>query len=180
MSNQRGFTLTEMLLVIVLVGVAGSVVVDLFIGQNRIYKLETAELNITNDARTALDDIDNYVRPATRVLADYDTYTTDAETLVLQIQSVNGANQLVAAAFDHVVFYLDGTNLYREVFPHASSARVATVKKLASNVTGLVFSYNNANFTLVTEVTTDLTLEEEAGMHNKSITISSESTLRNH
>ncbi len=180
MRSQKGFTLIEMLLVIVLVVIASGVIVNLFIGQNRLSRLEMAELNITNDARTTLDDVDNYVRSATRVVADHNGYNTGADTLVLQIQSVNASNQLVGAAFDHVVFYLDGTNLYREVFPHASSVRVATVKKLANNVNGLAFTYDNPNFLLAREITTDLTLEEDAGMTNKSITVSSKSTLRNY
>src|SRR3989344_1119425 len=85
MMKSRGFTLVEIVIVISIVVVCGVVIADLFIGQNRLYKVETAELNVTSDARVALDDIDNYVRQANRVLDNSGAYITGAQVLVLQI-----------------------------------------------------------------------------------------------
>jgi prepilin-type N-terminal cleavage/methylation domain-containing protein len=180
MTRQKGFTLIEMVLVIVLVAICGWVAVDMFIGQNRIYKVQTAELNVTSDARGALDDVDNHVRAANRVLDDYTTYSSGPTELVLQIISVDASNEIIPATFDNVVFYLDGTNFFREVFPNALSSRAAGTKKLASNVNSLLFTYNDISFPLVTAVTTDMTIQEDAGIQTRSITISSKSTLRNY
>jgi len=176
---QKGFTLVEVLVAVVLVLICGGIVAQLFIGHNRLYRVETAELNITNDARVALDDIDNYVLQANRVLASYSTFTSDAQTLILQIQSVNAANALIAG-YDNVVFYLDNGSLYREVFPNGLSARPAGIKKLASNVNDLEFTYNNASFPLVTSVATDISLQEDAGVQTRAITVSSQALLRNY
>jgi len=155
-------------------------VTNLFIGQNRIYKVETAELNITGDSRTSLDDIDNFVRQTTRVLASYSTYVGGPQVLILQIQAINSSNQLLPGVYDYVVYYLSGTNLLRQIFPNVASARPAIIKKLASNVNSLNFTYDNVNFTLVRTVTTDITLQENSGVQNRAITISSKSTLRNY
>ena len=178
MKNQ-GFTIIEMVVVIGLVIITGGVVASLFIGQNRIYQSETAELNITGDARSALDDIDNYVRSATRTMSSYSTYTASSQVLILKIQSINGSNQLAPGLYDYVVYYLSSGSLMRQVFPDAGSSRPATTKKLASNVNSLAFTYNNGDYSLVTEVTTDLTLQQN-GQQVRSFTLSSKSTLRDY
>ncbi len=178
--SNAGFTLIEIVLVIFLVAICGWVASDLFINQNRLYQTQTAELNITGDARMALDDIDNYVRLGNRVIDSYSSYTTGSQVLVLRIQAVNASNQLVPASFDTIVYYLSGGGLYRQIFPDGLSARDATTKKLAGNVNSLSFTYNNASNALVTEVTTNITLQEDAGIQNRTITISSKSTLRNY
>ncbi len=175
---QKGFTLIELIIVVALFSVISIVLTSLFIGHNRIYRTQTAELDVTGDARTALDDIDSYVRQANRALATYSTYTATGQVLILQIQSVNSSNQLVAGKFDHVVYYLSGNGLFRRVFPDASSVRAGGIKKLANNVNGLTFTPNNANYALVTEVTTDITVQENAGVQNRAITASSKASLR--
>ena len=178
--RQRAFSLIEIVIVIAIVGVCGLVIADLFIGHNRLYKTETAELNITGDARESLDDVDNFVRLANRTLSSYSTYTAGPQVLILQIQSINASNQLIAGTYDNVVYYMVGSNFFRQIFPDAASSRIATTKKLGSNVNSLVFTYNNVNYTLVTQVTTDLTVQENAGLQSRAITLSSKSKLRNY
>jgi prepilin-type N-terminal cleavage/methylation domain-containing protein len=178
--RRQGFTLIEIVIVIALVSVAGMILTEVFIGQNRLYRTETAELNITNDARASLDDLDNYLRQTTRTLSSYSTYSAGPQVLILQIQSVNASNQLIPGAYDNVVYYLSGTDFYRQVFPNAASNRAAQTKRLASNVAGLNFTYNNADYSLVTQVTTDITIQENAGIQTRAITLSSQAILRNY
>ncbi len=178
--KNRGFSLVEAIIVVLLVLVCVTVIVNLFIGQNRIYKTETAELNITNDARMSLDDIDNYVRQANRTLSSYSTYTAGPQVLILQIQSVNSSDNLIIGTYDYVIYYLTGTTLYRQVFPNAASVRAAVTKKLAGGVNGLSFTYNTADFANVTEVTTNITIQESAQFQTRSITASSKAILRNY
>jgi prepilin-type N-terminal cleavage/methylation domain-containing protein len=179
-NKQAGFTLIELVIVIALVGIASFILVDMFIGQNKLYRTQTAELNITNDARMSLDEIDSYVRQAIRTLSSYSGYNSGPQTLVLQIQSVNSSNQLIAGTYDHVVFYMSGSNLMRQVFPDSASSRQSGLKRLASNVAGFTFTYDNADFALVTQITTDITIQESAGYQDRTITISSKSKLRNY
>ncbi|OGE88904.1 MAG: hypothetical protein A3J07_04425 [Candidatus Doudnabacteria bacterium RIFCSPLOWO2_02_FULL_49_13] len=178
--TKRGFTLIETIIVIALVAVAGVILSDLFIGQNRLYRSETAELNVTADARAALDDVDNYLRQANRAVASHSTYSAGPQILILQIQSVDGSGRLVAGTFDYAVYYLSASDLWRQVFPDAASSRPAAAKKLANHINGLVFTYNNPDYSLVTEVQTDLTIQESAGAQTRSITASSKAKLRNY
>jgi prepilin-type N-terminal cleavage/methylation domain-containing protein len=179
-NQQRGFTLVEILVSVVLILICALIVSTMFIGQNRIFRTESAELNVTSDARSAIDDIDNYTRQATRTLSSYSTYTAGSQVLILQLRSVGASNQLLIGSYDTVVYYLDGSNLYRRIYPDASSSRAAVIKRLASSVNSLSFTYNSATFPQVTEVTTSITTQEDAGIQTRSITVSTITTLRNY
>lgn len=158
----------------------GMVMVSMFLSQTRLYKTETANFNITSQSMAALDDIDNWVRTANQTLVSYEGYNSGSQVLILQVQSVNISNQLIAGTFDYVVFYLSGTDLLRQVVPNVASVRVAGLKKLASNVSGLIFTYNNIDFAQVTQIDTSLTLTESAGFQNRTITQNSSAIMRNH
>ena len=177
-NNSHGFSLMELVVVIGIFAVCSVILTALFIGQNRMYETETAELNITSDARTVFDDVDNYVRQSIRVISSYSSYTTGPQVLILQVQSVNASNQLVAGTYDYIVYYLTGTNFNRTIFPDPASSRPAVTKQLASRINSLAFTYNNADYSLVTAVTTDLTAQQDVGFQTRSITLSSKSKIR--
>jgi prepilin-type N-terminal cleavage/methylation domain-containing protein len=180
MTNKKGFTLIEVVLVIVLFTMLSLAVMDMYSGQNKIFNFQSSELIITNDARMALDEIDNYVRGSNRVLAAYDTYTTGASTLILQMHSLDATGIMIPGTFDTVLFYMDGSKLMRKLIPDASSSRQASEKMLADNVTSLTFTYNNADISLVTEVSEEIALSHSSATATRSITVSSKAILRNY
>ncbi len=180
--KQKGFTLVELI-----VSVSLFLIVSLFLGylvtyQFLIYNTQITELNITHDARTALDDIDDYVRQSNRVVANYDSYTTGSQILVLQIKSIDSSNQLIGATYDNVVFYSSGSDLFRQVFPNSHSSRLAVTKKLATNVdtNNFSFSYDNLDYFLVKQITTSMAIKQNVGNKIKSITLYSQTKLRNY
>ena len=179
LKKSRGFTLIELVVVIALVVGVSLVLVNLFIGQNRIYKTQTSELNVTNGARAALDEIDAQVRAANQVVASYSTYNSGPQTLILQTPSVDAQNKIISATFDNVVFYLSNGDLMRLIAAHPSSSRAGGTKKMAGSVTSLNFTYDNGNFALVKQVSTDLTVAESAGSQTRSVSASSKAKLRN-
>ncbi len=174
-----GFTLIEALIVILIFGIGMIVLSNMFLSQNRLYRSQNAELNITSSVRTALDDLDNYIRQANHTLASYSSYTASAQTLILKIQSVNSSKTLIPSTYDYVVYSLSGGKLTRQIIADAGSTRVSGSKLLASNVTTLAFTYNNANYALVTEVSTNLTCSESTGIQTRSFNANSKSKLRN-
>lgn len=169
----------EMIIVVALFAILSIVIVNLFIGQNRLYRTQTSELKLNSSARASLDDIDAATRSATRAVASYSTFTAGAQVLVLEIQSVNAQDQLIPSSNDYVVYYLNNANLYRETLPDALSARSPGTKKLAENVGDLAFTLDSPDYDLVTEVATDLTISEDLGLQTKSLTLSSKSRIRN-
>ncbi|MBX4187758.1 MAG: prepilin-type N-terminal cleavage/methylation domain-containing protein [Candidatus Doudnabacteria bacterium] len=174
-----GFTLIEMIFVMALFSFMMLALTQFFLGSSRIYSSQNAELDVNMSARSALDDIDAYVRQATQVTDSYTIYATGATTLILQVQSINGANQLISGSYDHVVIYLVGSTLYREIFPDAGSSRQDGARVIGSNISTLNFTYDNASLPLVTTVTTDLTVTKDLNRDVQEIIISSKSRLRN-
>lgn len=180
MRKNLGFTLIEAIICIALVAAGSLVLSAMFLSQTKLYGSQTSELDVTNSVRTALDDIDNYVRQSYRVVSSYSTYSAGSQVLILQIQSVNSSNQLIAGTYDYVVYYLDSGNIYRQVFADASSSRASLTKLVASNVTALTFTYNNASFPSVSEVATSITAAEAGGHQTRSVTTDSKARLRDY
>ncbi len=178
--KQTGFTLIEVIVVVAISAICFGVLVDLFIGHNRLYKSTTAEINVTSDGRIATEDVSSYIRQASRTLPSYSSYTAGPQVLILQVQSINSSDQLIAGTYDHVVFYLSGSDLLRQVFPNAASARPAQTKRIAASVNSMAFTYNNADYSLVTNVAIDITLQETAGAQTRSNTVSAKARLRNY
>ena len=148
-----------------------------------VYNNQISELNVGGDARSALDDIDNYVRSAYRIVLYYTSYSTDGDTLILQIPSIDSSNRVIEGAYDTVVFSLSGSSLIREIFPDSSSSRVSSTKTLTGNsdVDALLFSYSNMNnYSLANQITTSITVRQGDGNYERSLTISSKSSLRNY
>ncbi|MBX4204984.1 MAG: prepilin-type N-terminal cleavage/methylation domain-containing protein [Candidatus Doudnabacteria bacterium] len=176
----RGFTLVETLVVLFIFSLGIVIIFDMFLAQNRLYRTQTAQLNITSSVRFALDDIDNYGRQAHRTLASYSTYTAGPQTLILEIGSVNSSGRLISGTYDHVVYYLTSGSLTRVVIPDASSTRPSSTRVVAVNVTALTFTYNNADYTSVTQVDTSLTCAESASIQTRTYTGSSKTKLRSY
>ena len=180
--NSHGFSIIELLVVLPLLIILSFFLAYLVSSQYWSYNNQSIELNITNDARQALDDTDNYVRQAYRVATSYSTYNTGAQTLVLQLQSIDSSSQIIAGNYDYVVYYLSGTDFYRQVFADASSSRASITRRLASNIdtANFSFTYDNASYSLVKQVTTNMALKQNMGGQIRSIAVSSEAKLRNY
>lgn len=180
--RNKGFTLVEVLVVsailLLIVGFLGYLSIKHF----WIYNSQVSELDIEHGARTTLDDIDNHVRGAYRVASSYSGYTSGSQTLVLQLPSVDSSNQIISGTYDYVVFYLSSGSLVRQVFPDPSSSRIAAAKTLTDGVDGdtFSFSYDNADYSLVKQVTTTITITKGNPNQKRSITLSSKSSLRNY
>lgn len=178
--KRSGFTLIEMLIVVALLGVLSLVIIDLLIGQYRLYHIEFSELIVQSETRATLDGIDNDVRSATQVLETFDVYTTGSDCLILAVQSLNSAGQLIPGTFDYVIVRRNGNALIRELIPDSASVRPTQTKQLAANVTNLVFTYNSPNVPEISEVLTQITVVDANQYQTRSLTASSKARLRNH
>jgi|SRR3989344_299672 len=180
--KNKGFTLIEVavvsIILLMVIGFLGFLSVKHF----WIYNSQINELSAENDVRLSLDDVDNYVRQSYRVASSHDMYSTGAQILVLQIPSIDSSNQIIDSTYDYAAFYLQGDKLIRQIFADSSSSRTDLTRILASGVdsSNFSFTYDNADYSLVKEVTTSITVTQGFSNYQRSVTVSSKSYLRNY
>lgn len=181
-ANNKGVTIVELLVVLPILVVSAFFLVYLFSSQYTVYNTQTAEFAITSHARVTLDEIDIYVRQARRVVASHLTHVTDSQTLALQLQSIDASSQILVGTYDYAVFYISDGKLMEQIYVGAGSSRIATTKTLAENVdmANFSFAYNNPDYSLVTEVQTNIALAQNIGTQARSVAVSSKAKLRNY
>lgn len=118
-SNQRGFTLIEMIMVIVLISIIAGIAAMIILEGAKSYQKEVSFSDIHNQGRLAIERMAREIRlirsaTATDMTTSYPTATS------LQFNDVNGAN---------IQFNLVGSTLSR------------SGNTLANNVQSLTFSY---------------------------------------
>jgi len=182
---QKGFTLIEILISLSIIIALTFFLAYLVFYQYWLYNTQNAEIDIINNARLALNTIDDYVRQSNEVLSSYSTYQTNSQTVILQLNSIDASSQIISGSYDTVVCYLSGTDLLIQLFPDQNSSRVAFTKKLATNidVNNFSFAYDDPNYSSAEQVTTNLAISvfvPSFEQQNKSISLSSKSKLRNH
>ena len=176
--RMEGFTLVELVVVVALFSITAFLVANLFLGQNSLYQYYTAEIGTGRSERLALDRIVSITRQAESILSSRTfsgtTYTTDSQTLILRLKTVNPSNDFVPATFDYIVWYRDAGNprkLVETIEADSQSRLLSTARVLADNITGLSFTYDNASVSLAREVTVSLAANES--FKNSSSTIES-------
>ncbi len=161
--KNRGFTLTETVVVIGLYVVILLALTNVYLTFTRLYAYQQTFVPVAQSAGGALDAITAAVLPASHVLAQHTfsgtTRSSDATTLVLKSPSLTSSGSIIAGTYDYIAFYLNGSDLYRLTEIGTGSVRVAGTKRVGSMVNSLTFTYDNANFALVTKVDTDITAQ---------------------
>ncbi len=156
----KAFTLIETIVVVSLTAVIFLSLTNLFLIFNSIYARQQAVLSTAGSADRSQRAFEAAILPAKNVLLSYPfggtTYTTDSTTLVLQIPSVNSAGTIITGSSDYVAFYIVAGILYRHTLPAAGSIRPAGVLTLSTTVQSLTFTYNNVDFTKVSNVVADI------------------------
>lgn len=156
----RGLTLVETVIVSALAAIL-IVILGLLIylfGKVSTYD-KTAALS-SSSASALMHEVETLAGPADAVVASHafsgTTYTTSSTTLVLEIPSIDSSGSVIANTYDYAAIYATGTTAYRILSPGSGSSRIAGTKQLSTTVNMLSFTYDNADATQVTTVTTDI------------------------
>lgn len=121
--SQDGFTLTESLIVVAILGIVFMVGPRLFTQVMRFYFLHDAKIEIQRDARASLDVINRMLRQATSTSIVVDQVTGQPPYSRVSFTTVQGQNMM---------FYQSGSSLYQV-------ARSTTT--LSKNLRYIVFTY---------------------------------------
>ncbi len=158
--KRAGFTLIETVIVIALGVIMLAAIILLIFNFNNISVYEATSAKSSGSASTLMRELESLTFPADAVLQTHTfsgaTYTSSGTTLVLEIPSIDSSGNAISNTYDYAAFYSVGTNAYRLLEKNALSTRAPGTKLLSSTVSALTFSYDSADFTTTSVVTTDI------------------------
>ena len=178
-------TMVSVLICSVVLGTITSV----FMAQHKSFYVGNAYIDLSREARTAMDWMARDIRWGSAVLSSHGGYNKSNTCVILDVPSIDrttGDVIDVATKHDYIVYTQNGTNLLRVVVdPYELSRRTAETRTVARHIGALMFSsggiglgsigspgtINNLDITLTTRQTI-LSL-------NLSNTISTRIKLRN-
>jgi len=160
---RRGYTLVEIIIVLGISTLILLAIVNLFIVFNTIYGYQQAFIATAGSNGTAMNALEAAILPADLVLASHDfsgiPYASGVTTLVLQLPAIDVSGNIITDTKDYVAFYTSSGSLFRITAAGVGSVRVSGLKKLSTTLNSLTFTYDNADFAQVTNITADITTQ---------------------
>lgn len=151
-SRERGFTLIEVLIGLIVMSVVFLAVLELFSKGQGYFINQNAQVDILEDTRYPLAWIARDVKTAVGVAATWGSYASSADTLVLKVPSVD-SNALIidiSAHFDYIVYHLSNGKFQRIYDGKAGvSARPDSSRYLGDNVTAVAVTYYDDDDTVL-------------------------------
>jgi hypothetical protein len=157
--------------------------VVLYINFFKFYNRQQAEMKIGDSARNAVKELQNAALQANKIVASHDfsgtIHSTDQDTLVLEIPSIDGSGNVISGKYDYVVFYKTGENFYKLTQVDAASSRASSLKKLSESVAVLTFTCNNPDLAIANKIDTDIQMQTSFNGQTISYHLYQEIYLRN-
>lgn len=161
MRSPTGFTLTETIITIAMTAVIMMALANLYLNFNSLYAYQQTFVATTNAARNGISALRSSVLPANQVLASRSfsgtTVTSGTNALVLTVPSVDAMGNIVSGAYDYIGFYLVGTDLIQNTEANAASVRSTGIRRAATLVASIVFTYDTVDVTEASRVAADIT-----------------------
>lgn len=183
---QNGFTLIEFLTVFAVLGLVSVLVASLYFAHFKLFSNQNTLVDLSSQNKLILDDVTNQVRESQAVVsACCGGDTTSGSVLVLRLWPLDGSGepfQPTGNAYDFVVYRQDpqdSTKLIKKVVPDSASTRQAKTSILATTVTSLAFTYDNADPTQASEITIDVENTKTTYGKTHTISQSASAVLRN-
>lgn len=189
MDSKPGLTLLEFLVAFAIFGIISVLVGTVYVTHFRIFSNQNTAIDVSTQNRIALDEVISQVRQSQSVVATCPSCagdTTSPTVLVLQLWPINSSGEPLdpgtGTNYDYIVFKQDATDtkkLVKITYPHATSTRTVGTHSVAQNLTNLQFTYDNADPTLVTEITIAVTTSATALNKTQTLTETAKAILRN-
>jgi len=134
-SNKRGYTLTEMMMVVAIIGILATVAPRMMIQMQNFFMMTSARYEIQRDARTTLDTVNRYMRQAVARTVVMDTPAGQGPFSRIRFRHVDGR---------YMEFRQSGSNLI-QVIGTAQSV-------VSSNLIYIAFTYPHTDDTSIISV----------------------------
>jgi prepilin-type N-terminal cleavage/methylation domain-containing protein len=107
-SKPRGMSLIELLIVVAISAIIMIALLSLYMAGQRYFFNEDAKADAIEDSRMPMTWISRDVREALQVVATHGAYTTDANTIVLEVPSIDpGTGSLMTGSLDYIIYRRD-------------------------------------------------------------------------
>lgn len=157
----RAFTLVEVLITVALFAVLMFAVTQLYIVFGRVIVFQKASIDVALGGSSIMDNIRLAGLQADHIIASHVfsgiSYNSGTTTAIFELPSINSSGSIIPGAYDYIGIYSSGTNAYRIIDTASGSARTGEYKQLTGVLNALSFTYDNPDFTLVTNVTANAT-----------------------
>lgn len=185
--SNHGVTLLELVIAAALVGFIGILVAAIYFANFRLFSNQNTSIDVSGQNALALNDIANQIRQSQKVVSNCpgSAYSTGANVVSVQLFPIDAsANPIDNGTFDCILYRLDlaKLQLIKTVVPTAgppASSRKSLTKIVATNVNNLQFTYDNADPTLASQVTINLTTRAVTSNKTHLVTQSTQAVLRN-
>lgn len=183
---QQGLTLTELLIVMGLVGVLSLFLAGIFRNAVSLYLNQNLEIQVIESAnllnKFLLENLRRAESVKDTITDDSDTFTTSETELILSLPALDISGDPIVGVYDYFVFYQDADNpgdfRWRSV-PSATSSRGAFDHLAAEEITELSITYDTFFPAEANIVTVTYTLTKENIFGSRSITRSTSINMRN-
>ncbi|MFC1663389.1 type II secretion system protein J [Patescibacteria group bacterium] len=182
--NQRGFTLQEVMVMVFVIGLLSVLVSSVFVASNRVFRIVQASVDLQTDISRIQTLLQRDIRGAAAV-SQYPeaspTYTSDDDTLVLRMASIETDGSIVPSTYDYIIYTISGPGPYtltREQVANGAGRNDST-QVLSKVLIDLTFMYDDTPITDATEVIADLALSKTYQSTPRSITATIAAKLRN-
>ncbi len=184
--KNKGFTLLELQVASFISFITLLAILSLYLFSWRSFTTGNTLLDVYSNSRNAIGWITKDIRCAKQIVksvqitgsspAQY--YTTTDNSIVLMIPSINSSGIVISPYYDHVIYLLQGSDLYRIVQKDPASSRSNVNKIIARYCSSLVFSSGDvtlSNFS-DTELSTKNTVAVYLPINKVTISLSGSGT----
>lgn len=181
--KRNGFTLIEVIFAVAILIFMFVAITYLYNNYYNVYGFQQTNVSVADSAHAAMRELQNAALQADKIIASHtfsgNTYNTGQHTLVLEIPSIDGSQNIVSGKYDYVVFYITGKNLYKRFQADAASSRSSSLTTISTIVSTLTFTYDNANLAQASKISTDIDVQKAAGKRTVTYHLAQEIYLRN-
>lgn len=183
---RRGDSLVEMLVTVFIIALVMSILAEMFLTILRSYTYYDTQGRLVTRASDMAQRLTTYANEAVGIEASRTiagaTYTSDQNTVVLKISSVDAAGNIIANTFDYVAITADpnnNTRLLEITDADATSKRLDISKLFGDTVGEYMFAYQNADPATSHDIFFMVTTQQKAGSTTVHHTIHAYAKLRN-